>query len=513
MAAPAFGSIGTHLLGSSASASFAVPAGVAANDVIVIPIFIDVAARTLSALAAGFVHAEGSPIVGASNSLAVVWKRASGADAGTYDFTLDLSTYRAGSAIRYAGCVTTGSPWDSPVGTAFDNISGTVTPAVSLNTLGPDRLLAFYATNWGGGAWTPPASFTERLDTGDQVITADDLAQAVQGNSGSVTATCVGSDKRTAWLGALIGTTPSTPPAASFYVSIPLHLLQQFAAARQATFTAGAAAAITASGSADTITHTSTGAAGQKTASAAAAPLARPATTAAGQKATSAAGTPSVRPATGSAGQKVASGPGTAVAHPAVTGAGRKVATGAGSGSAHAVVAATGLKVAAGAGSTLAHPGSTAAGSKTGAGAAVVPARSSTVAATGHLGAAVVSAHAAVVATGFKVATASAAPAARVATTATGQHRGTGVATVYAHPVTVASGRRAATGAAAVQARAGTTTGGSKAASGPTRVVSHVTTTAPPASTEPAGVPHLTHVTPGPLTHVVASPLMHVSQG
>lgn len=240
MSAPAFGSIGTHLLGSSGTASFAVPASVAANDVIVIPMFIDVGARVLSGLAAGFVHAEGSPIVGASNSLAVVWKRASGADAGTYDFTLDSSTYRAGSAIRYTGCITTGSPFDSPVGTAFEDINGTVTPSVAVTTAGPDRLLAFYATNWSGGGWTPPGSFTERLDTGDQVLTADDLVQAVAGSSGGVTATCVGNDKRIAALYALIGTTPATPAAgSSFYVRIPPALVEMFAVARSLAFQPG----------------------------------------------------------------------------------------------------------------------------------------------------------------------------------------------------------------------------------------------------------------------------------
>jgi hypothetical protein len=222
VAAPAFGSIGTHLLGSSSTASFAVPASVASGDIIVIPIFIDVAARSLTALASGFAHAEGSPIVGASNSLAVVWKRASGADTGTYDFTLDASTYRAGSAIRYTGCVSAGNPWDSGASTAFSDVNGTVTPSVSVTTAGPDRLLAFYASNWSGGAWTPPTAggtWTERMDTGDEVNTADDLVQTSAGSSGSVTATCVGNDKRIAWLGALIGTTtaggvPYSPPRA-----------------------------------------------------------------------------------------------------------------------------------------------------------------------------------------------------------------------------------------------------------------------------------------------------------
>jgi hypothetical protein len=196
-----------------------VPASVANGDIIVIPMFLDSTA-TISAMASGFAHAEGSPISivgGGAHSLAVVWKRASGSDTGTYDFTLSGSTYVEGAAARYTGAVAAGNPWDSPTGTASDNTNGTVSPPVSVTTAGPDRMLVFASTNWSGGNWTPPSGFNERMDTGAQIVTLDDLVQATQGGSGTVQATCAGSDKRTAWLGALIGTTvsgsiPWTPP-------------------------------------------------------------------------------------------------------------------------------------------------------------------------------------------------------------------------------------------------------------------------------------------------------------
>jgi hypothetical protein len=220
VSAPAFGTIGTHLNTTTSTPAFAVPASVASGDIIVIPMFIDGGTATISAMASGFAHAEGSPVSttggGTNHALAVVWKRASGADSGTYAFTLSGSTYVAGSAARYTGAVGSGTPFDSPTSTNTGNTNGTVSPAVSVTTGGPDRLLIFSATNWTGGAWTPPTSFNERMDTGDQVHTLDDLVQAVAGGSGTVQATCVGNDKRTAWLGALIGTTSgaaSAPPS------------------------------------------------------------------------------------------------------------------------------------------------------------------------------------------------------------------------------------------------------------------------------------------------------------
>lgn len=204
MAAPAFGTIGTHINGSSGTASFAVPASVAANDIIVIPIFLDSTA-TITAMASGFAHAADSPatvVGGGGHSLAVVWKRATGADSGTYDFTLSATAYRAGSAARYTGAVTSGDPWDV-TNSASDTGLATVTPAVSDTTTVADTLLIFAGSNWSGGTWTPPASFTERMDTGDGVHTLADLAQPTAGATGSITATCTGSDRRCAWLGAL----------------------------------------------------------------------------------------------------------------------------------------------------------------------------------------------------------------------------------------------------------------------------------------------------------------------
>lgn len=222
MAAPAFGTIGTHHNASGTGPAFAVPASVASGDIIVIPMFIDGGA-TISAMATGFAHAPNSPVANpgggggaGSHSLAVVWKRATGADSGSYTFTLSSGVYAAGSACRYTGCVASGSPWDpfTSAAAATNTTSATVTPAVSGTTAGPDRMLVFSGTNWSGGtsgaAWTPPTGFTERMDTADGVNTLADLVKAAAGATGSITATCTGNDKESAWLGALIGTTATS---------------------------------------------------------------------------------------------------------------------------------------------------------------------------------------------------------------------------------------------------------------------------------------------------------------
>lgn len=213
MAAPAYGTSGAWSGGSASTRSYSVPASVASGDIIVIEMFMDGSTVTISAMAAGFAHAPNSPQTvnaggGGNHSVNVVWKRASASDTGTYDFTFSASAYVEGQAHRYTGCVGSGSPWDVTTSADGGATSSNTTPAVSVTTTGPDRMLFFAGTCWAGGSWTPPTGMTERTDNTSDV-TADDLVQATQGSSGNLSATCSGTDKVGAWLGALIGTTSS----------------------------------------------------------------------------------------------------------------------------------------------------------------------------------------------------------------------------------------------------------------------------------------------------------------
>jgi hypothetical protein len=201
---PQFAGSGTLLSGTGSSAALAVPSGVVANDIIVITLFADGGSTTVTP-PSGFAHAENSPVTGAGNhSLNILWKRATGADSGTYTASLSASVYREGAAHRYTGAVTSGAPFDAGTGSASTTTSGTVTPAVSTTTLGANRKVLFAATDWSGGSWTPPALYAERMDGGVGLVTLDDVAQPSAGSTGSVSATSTGNDKRTAWIGALI---------------------------------------------------------------------------------------------------------------------------------------------------------------------------------------------------------------------------------------------------------------------------------------------------------------------
>lgn len=224
MAAPSFVSAGAYLDGSDTSAPVAVPSGTAAGRVALVTMFLDGNAQTVTP-ASGFAAAEGIPsqITGVSgaHSLFVWWKRLTGSESGPWTFTWGSSAYREAIATLYTDVVAVGTPFDSPTDAAQDNAGGTVTPAVDVTTLGPDRLLIWAATNWSGGTWTAPTGFTKRAQDAGGVFTTCDDAFLTEANTGAVTGSCTGSDKRCAWMGALIGTTSAASATAPPFVRRP----------------------------------------------------------------------------------------------------------------------------------------------------------------------------------------------------------------------------------------------------------------------------------------------------
>lgn len=200
----AFASVGSYRETDSATASFAVPSGVEANDIVVIPFYIDGTTVTVTDYNE-FEEAENSPIlnVGQAHQLHVVWKRATGSDTGPYDLSLSGSGFHAGAALRYTGCITTGSPWDSPTDSDTDPGVSFNAPAVSISTLGADRCVVWAGTSWAINSWTPPTGYTERLDTGFGTVTLADKSQAVSGSTGSVVGVTTTDTRHNAWLGAL----------------------------------------------------------------------------------------------------------------------------------------------------------------------------------------------------------------------------------------------------------------------------------------------------------------------
>lgn len=212
MAAPAFGAAGTILAAAdAATAAVPVPAGVTAGQIILVNLNKENSAVVTPP--AGFAEVATAVAVTTGGQVQwhyLFWKRASGADAGTYSFTWTGTIWRSARAVRYTGCVASGSPVDV-VGTNFTATAVTTTPAVSVTTTGPERLLVWSAGgNADDGTWTPPSGYTERVD--QPMFGVATLDQAAAGSSGSITGASSGSASKTVWLIGLLPVATDVSP-------------------------------------------------------------------------------------------------------------------------------------------------------------------------------------------------------------------------------------------------------------------------------------------------------------
>lgn len=208
MAAPAFGSAGTYLAGvsgGSTSAAFAVPSGVAANDIILVFLYKE-NTNPVTKPDATWNEIATAPSTTAPQQHHAFWRRATAADTGTYgNFTWTGSAWREGVAIRITGAITSGSPIDVSNPNAT-NSNVTATPVVTVTTTGIDRLMVWSATNFNSGTWTAPTQgggYTLRSTNGNDLIVAT-VAQAAAGTSGSVSGSCSSAARETAWLLAIL---------------------------------------------------------------------------------------------------------------------------------------------------------------------------------------------------------------------------------------------------------------------------------------------------------------------
>ena len=217
MAMPGLLSVGNNVSGTAASVAVPVPGAVSSGNMVLAFIYLDGAAQTITPPDGTWTHAQNSPVnvSGGNHGVHIFWHRATGSESGTYTFTYPTSTFREGFALRYTSVVASGTPFDTGTGSAQDNTSNTVSPAVSTTSLGPDRLDIWVSSNWTGGTWTAPTDFLVERTSVEGLLVAADKNHATAGSTGSLTGSCTGNDKRTAWVGALIGTTSSGQSAAA----------------------------------------------------------------------------------------------------------------------------------------------------------------------------------------------------------------------------------------------------------------------------------------------------------
>lgn len=232
MAAPSLRALGTVLASSTGTPSFSAPAGAVAADLIICAWFQDDGRTSVSGtLPTGFLQATGSPQVNdpaagsPSHSLNVYYGIFSAVGAGPYTFTVvpGIGSPTPFCEGRSAAIQDAGTVWEgTPSGATSGNTNVSTAPSVSSTSAQNDCYAFYVATNWAGGAWTPPTGYTEQWDANDRIITFADLTMPTPATT-TPQATNASSNRMNAWVGiippvAAAGESPKLilvlPPAA-----------------------------------------------------------------------------------------------------------------------------------------------------------------------------------------------------------------------------------------------------------------------------------------------------------
>jgi hypothetical protein len=134
----------------------------------------------------------------------VFWKRATGADSGTYDMTFTGTPFRSAVAFKIVDEVESGDPFDVTNTAAKTTTTDGTTPSVSVTTTGSDRLVVWIGFAFAAGVCTTLTGYNEKYDPGAGGVVIDVATQASAGSTGSLSATFANNGSTAAWLGAVL---------------------------------------------------------------------------------------------------------------------------------------------------------------------------------------------------------------------------------------------------------------------------------------------------------------------
>jgi len=174
------------------------PTGLASGDVLFAQFVNNDGARVLNTLPSGWTQIASATTTSApSTGFWLCKKVAGGSEPATYDFVFNyefngrvaIVAYQSGSDVSVYG---TASAADAGSSTPYNVAAGAITVPDD------DSKLVFFGagrftTTGSAPAFTPPASYTERIDSGasydPRALTVADITQASAGSSGAVTGT------------------------------------------------------------------------------------------------------------------------------------------------------------------------------------------------------------------------------------------------------------------------------------------------------------------------------------
>jgi len=142
--------------------------GLAANDIAIILAagYNDVTFGT----ATGFT-AETQVNHASGNRIRLYWKRLDGSESGNVSITGATGAANIGVMLGFRGAITTGTPYEG-YATSNGNVASNLVTSPATTTTADGRIaLRLYTHEWGAGT-TPPATWTERFDGFETIISA-----------------------------------------------------------------------------------------------------------------------------------------------------------------------------------------------------------------------------------------------------------------------------------------------------------------------------------------------------
>jgi len=198
---------GAMVSGSSATPSFAKPAGTATGDIMIAVFASSTSSGNLTPDQSGWTVVSGAPGALGSKDGTYLVRTVAADDPSTYTFTLDVSGSWDARPIVYQDSSGVNA-------TQFSTVTGTSTPAATGVTTSVDgcTIFAGYFALGGSGTATAASGFTMRITDGDEAYM--DMVQTSAGATGTVTPSFTDPDDF--WM-ATIALAPAGTPGAVFW--------------------------------------------------------------------------------------------------------------------------------------------------------------------------------------------------------------------------------------------------------------------------------------------------------
>jgi hypothetical protein len=197
--------------GNAANASIAVAGPALANDIAVVAVYKESTAAitppdgTWTQLAVDTTNAS------TQGGLTIFWKRLTGVDTGSYNFTWTGTTYRAAQLLGIRGCATAGSPWVS--GSTILRTANNAGTTINTSVTAVDGGMGIsFVSSWAtvSRSWTVPSGWTKPQQ--NAVSASGYKAGLSAGSTGTVSWVGNGNDYYQMFLGVLKPPSPSSVP-------------------------------------------------------------------------------------------------------------------------------------------------------------------------------------------------------------------------------------------------------------------------------------------------------------